>query len=461
MVGTHGRDEGKVFTGTDDGSIFRVSPRRPPDRPGRAARAAARSASSSTRTVGSWSATRTAACCGSTRRPAGRAPSPTHRRRPDALLQQRGDRLDGTIWFSDSSPAARHRAVEGRLRPGHAHGAAAWPAATPTGRSRSSSTGCRSPTASPCPPTSPSSRSPRAGRGRSSAIGSRASVPGSGTCSSTTCPATPTTSPGGSDGLIWVTIASPVDAVVGAAGTRTAQRAPAGHPDPRAASAAAEADRPGAGVRRRRAASCTTAEVRTATATTWSPASGSTRAGSGWAASRSPPSRFSTCDHPPLDSLAWATSSRSRPRVTCATSRDAQLDELASEIRDFLVARCSRTGGHLGPNLGVVELTMALHRVFDSPRDRIVFDTGHQAYVHKILTGRARGLRQAPPGGRPSAATRARPSPSTTSSRTPTRPPRCPTPTGWPRRTPSAARTATSSPSSATARSPAAWPGRR
>jgi 1-deoxy-D-xylulose-5-phosphate synthase len=68
---------------------------------------------------------------------------------------------------------------------------------------------------------------------------------------------------------------------------------------------------------------------------------------------------------------------------------DDQLAELASEIRDFLVAQCSPRGGHLGPNLGVVELTMALHRVFDSPTDRIVFDTGHQAYVHKILTGRA------------------------------------------------------------------------
>jgi 1-deoxy-D-xylulose-5-phosphate synthase len=68
---------------------------------------------------------------------------------------------------------------------------------------------------------------------------------------------------------------------------------------------------------------------------------------------------------------------------------DTELDALASEIRDFLVAKVSRTGGHLGPNLGVVELTLALHRVFDSPTDRIVFDTGHQAYVHKILTGRA------------------------------------------------------------------------
>ncbi|MQA96385.1 MAG: 1-deoxy-D-xylulose-5-phosphate synthase [Streptosporangiales bacterium] len=65
-----------------------------------------------------------------------------------------------------------------------------------------------------------------------------------------------------------------------------------------------------------------------------------------------------------------------------------RLPELAAEIRDHLIAACSRAGGHLGPNLGVVELTLALHRVFDSPRDRIVFDTGHQSYVHKLLTGR-------------------------------------------------------------------------
>jgi len=65
-----------------------------------------------------------------------------------------------------------------------------------------------------------------------------------------------------------------------------------------------------------------------------------------------------------------------------------QLPELASEIRDLLIETVSRTSGHLGPNLGVVELTVALHRVFDSPVDKIVFDTGHQAYVHKLLTGR-------------------------------------------------------------------------
>ncbi|MGB3685476.1 MAG: 1-deoxy-D-xylulose-5-phosphate synthase [Ornithinimicrobium sp.] len=64
------------------------------------------------------------------------------------------------------------------------------------------------------------------------------------------------------------------------------------------------------------------------------------------------------------------------------------LGKFAGEIRDYLVTKVSRTGGHLGPNLGVVELTIAIHRVFDSPHDTIVFDTGHQSYVHKLLTGR-------------------------------------------------------------------------
>nr|WP_221472819.1 1-deoxy-D-xylulose-5-phosphate synthase [Amycolatopsis umgeniensis] len=69
-----------------------------------------------------------------------------------------------------------------------------------------------------------------------------------------------------------------------------------------------------------------------------------------------------------------------------------QLGELAAEIRDFLVEKVRLAGGHLGPNLGVVELTMALHRVFDSPSDAIVWDVGHQAYVHKIVTGRHDGF---------------------------------------------------------------------
>ncbi|WP_083982889.1 1-deoxy-D-xylulose-5-phosphate synthase [Actinomadura hibisca] len=86
---------------------------------------------------------------------------------------------------------------------------------------------------------------------------------------------------------------------------------------------------------------------------------------------------------PPLESLD--------PRRLRALPA-AELPLLAERIRRFLVARVCATGGHLGPNLGVVELTMALHRVFDSPRDALLFDTGHQSYVHKILTGRAGGF---------------------------------------------------------------------
>jgi 1-deoxy-D-xylulose-5-phosphate synthase len=74
--------------------------------------------------------------------------------------------------------------------------------------------------------------------------------------------------------------------------------------------------------------------------------------------------------------------------------RPDQLPVLAAEIRDTLVASVARTGGHLGPNLGAVELTIAVHRVFESPREPIVFDTGHQAYVHKLLTGRLDGFGQ-------------------------------------------------------------------
>src|SRR3978361_2156941 len=80
----------------------------------------------------------------------------------------------------------------------------------------------------------------------------------------------------------------------------------------------------------------------------------------------------------------------------------AQLDVLADEIRTFLIEHVSRTGGHLGPNLGVVELTIALHRVFDSPRDALVWDTGHQAYVHKMLTGRQDGWDRLKKSGGPS-----------------------------------------------------------
>ena len=71
---------------------------------------------------------------------------------------------------------------------------------------------------------------------------------------------------------------------------------------------------------------------------------------------------------------------------------NTQLDQLSTEIRSFLIEQVSKSGGHLGPNLGVVELTIALHRIFQSPKDVIVFDTGHQSYVHKLLTGRIAGF---------------------------------------------------------------------
>src|ERR1700734_2369392 len=66
----------------------------------------------------------------------------------------------------------------------------------------------------------------------------------------------------------------------------------------------------------------------------------------------------------------------------------AQMAEIEEEIRAFLIQTLSRTGGHLGPNLGVVELTLALHTVFNTPEDKLLFDVSHQAYIHKILTGR-------------------------------------------------------------------------
>ena len=71
---------------------------------------------------------------------------------------------------------------------------------------------------------------------------------------------------------------------------------------------------------------------------------------------------------------------------------DEELKVLADEIREFLINKISVTGGHLASNLGVVELTMALHRVLDLPKDKIIWDVGHQSYTHKLLTGRREGF---------------------------------------------------------------------
>lgn len=76
----------------------------------------------------------------------------------------------------------------------------------------------------------------------------------------------------------------------------------------------------------------------------------------------------------------------------CKTASYSELGDLSQQIRDFLVEKVSKTGGHIASNLGIVELSIALMRVFDSPRDKIIYDVGHQSYVHKILTGRAKGF---------------------------------------------------------------------
>nr|WP_232767520.1 1-deoxy-D-xylulose-5-phosphate synthase [Geminisphaera colitermitum] len=126
-----------------------------------------------------------------------------------------------------------------------------------------------------------------------------------------------------------------------------------------------------------------------------------------------PPARFPihfSSMHPPAETSAFATpaapSSPARPRLLPGIQSPSdvkglafgQLPQLAQEIRDEIIAVTSRNGGHVGPNLGVVELCLALHRVFDTPRDSFVFDVAHQGYIHKLLTGRGgeffRNLRQ-------------------------------------------------------------------
>jgi 1-deoxy-D-xylulose-5-phosphate synthase len=96
------------------------------------------------------------------------------------------------------------------------------------------------------------------------------------------------------------------------------------------------------------------------------------------------PARLALSGFPLLDRITGPDDVRAVPV--------SELPVLAGEIRGFLVGAVCGAGGHLGPNLGVVELTLALHRVFDSPRDALIFDTGHQAYVHKLLTGRQKGF---------------------------------------------------------------------
>ncbi len=86
--------------------------------------------------------------------------------------------------------------------------------------------------------------------------------------------------------------------------------------------------------------------------------------------------------------MTWQSCPLCRARATCGASATSSSNGLAAEIREYIIATVAKTGGHLGSSLGVVELTLALHRVLESPRDKIVWDTGHQAYAHKLLTGR-------------------------------------------------------------------------
>src|SRR3954466_1806919 len=117
--------------------------------------------------------------------------------------------------------------------------------------------------------------------------------------------------------------------------------------------------------------------------------------GRGSGRSRGAPVNSAPIDSAPM-SEAHSASTGLLATITCPGDlkrlSPEQLTLLAAEIRDFMVAKVSRTGGHLGPSLGIVEATLALHRVFESPRDSLLFDTGHQAYVHKMVTGRQGGF---------------------------------------------------------------------
>ena len=419
LVATTGPDEGAVFTGHRGRQHLADPPRRTPRRPGRATPAAGRSASRS---------------CADGRllvvrrhpRPAPRRP--TIRRGRDAArprstaagcwsLQQRRRRRERDIWFSDSRTVYPIERVEGRLRRAHPDRPAAPARPRRHGRGPPRRAGLRQRRRA-WPRTSRSSR----GRDRRRTVvrlwltGPRAGQPRPARRRPARLPRQHRPRQRRPD--------LGDDRQPRGPGRRAAaQRAPLlvrkrGRPgSPRRCSpkpkrtvrVQAYDDDGRAGARhRRRRARVPHGHRRT----------GARRAGLARQPARARPGGCRSGDRSPrLDHCAdsrrchltapnggvhrWVTSSTSRVRRTCAGSTTDQLDELASEIRDELIRTCSRSGGHLGPNLGVVELTMAIHRVFDSPRDRVVFDTGHQAYVHKMLTGRAADVRHAAPRGRP------------------------------------------------------------
>ena len=129
-----------------------------------------------------------------------------------------------------------------------------------------------------------------------------------------------------------------------------------------------------------------------------------------------------------------------------------QLRQLAEEIRYELITVLSKNGGHLGPNLGVVELTIALHHVFNTPKDKFVWDVSHQVYVHKLLTGRKDRFHTIRTDGRLERLRACAPRVRTIATARATPAPRCPPRSAWRPRATSAARMKTSSASSATRR---------
>ena len=310
------------------------------------------------------------------------------RRRADEVLQQRRGRRRRHDLVQRLLAALRHRAVEGRLRPGHPHRPAAAPRPRRHGR-RSSSTGWPSPTASRSPPTSPTSRvaetarphrrtpladrparggarPPRHGparlprqhqpRQRRPDLGddrAARSTPSSSGSARRRCalrkavtriPEAPA-----AQARSGRSACRPTTTTAGSCTTSTstdAGRLPHGHRRPRARRAGVDGEPP--------------------------------RAGGG---GHRPGHEIDSPTMALLDSIAVpARPPRALRRAARrAGRRDPRPDD--PHRRDEL-------GGHLGPNLGVVELTLAIHRVFDSPRDRVVFDTGHQSYVHKLVTGR-------------------------------------------------------------------------
>ena len=407
VVGTHGPDEGAVFTGTEDGSILRVSPRRAPvDRVAQHRRPPARHRDRPRRAAAGLRRP-PAACSAST-------PAPARSRRVT-------DSVAGAGWCSATTPRSPRTGRSGSPTPRRS-------TASSGGRTTSSRTpapaGCCG-----CDPDGDDRGGPR--RAAPSPTGWRCRRDEDFVA----------VAESGARTVVrrWLTgdrgrAARPP--VPGPARLPRQHRPRQRRPDlgdhrqphrrarraaaavarcwlrqavtriPETAAAQAEADRAGAGVRRRRARSCTTSTC-------------ARRARRGVPhGHRRPRARRPGLDGQPARAGGRVSISSDPTRHRRLARHGSLLESITGPARparphrrpagDRWRARSATSwsrrahrGGHLGPNLGVVELTLAIHRVFDSPRDRVVFDTGHQAYVHKMLTGRAGAVRPAAPGGRP------------------------------------------------------------